>query len=187
MQGAQMFWFRHTGPSPFTFSHPFSSWVFPGPVSLPSPHSPLSPHLIFSSCSAKLFLFARLLSCYLFYYHFSWGTFLDLTGLAKGFYPFPLLSLGAKRKQKNLTYREEQCFLLVNLLIKLWVSNPWWPFFCFAGGSRAEFVCRFCYIKDKRQSLNRDSAALHHSQVSLSTLHPVCSFLLIMNLAGRSP
>ena len=63
MQSAQMFWFRHNGPSPLTFSHKFSSWVFPGPVSLLFPYSPLSPHLIFSSCSAKLFLSAKLLSC----------------------------------------------------------------------------------------------------------------------------
>lgn len=186
MQSAQMFWFRHSGPSPLTFSHKFSSWVFPGPASLLSPHSPLSPHLIFSSCSAKLFLSAKLLSCYLLYYRFSWGTFLDLSGLATGFYPLPLLSLGAKREQENLTYRKEQCFLLVNLLIKLWVSNPWWLFFCFAWGSRAEFVCQLCYIKDKRQSLNRASATLHHSRVSLSILHPVCSLLLVINLAGRS-
>lgn len=90
-----------TDLSHWTFSHRLSSCGLPlGSVPLRLPGlPPLSPHLIFSSCSANLFLFTKPLSCYLFYYHISRGTFLDFTDsiLSPSF-------LGGQERAESLMY-----------------------------------------------------------------------------------
>lgn len=99
IQGTQMFWFRRNRPFPldilpqifFTCSPQALFPTYTPPLTICPPH--------FLLCLAKLFLFAKLLTLYLFYYCFSWGTFLNLPGLATGFYPFTLFSLGAKQSK----------------------------------------------------------------------------------------
>lgn len=100
MQSAQMFWFRHSGPSPLTFSHKFSSWVFPGPASLLSPHSPLSPHLfllllsqVISICKTSLLL-SPLLS-------FLMRDFSGLEWFGHWILPFASAFLGGKERARE--------------------------------------------------------------------------------------
>lgn len=123
-QGAQMFGFRRNRPLPLDiFPWTFCLWSLPG---LCSPAAPLlSSHLIFSSCSANLFLFTKLISCYLFYYHISRGTFLDLTG--SSLFPF----FGGKERAEG---KPRFCPLpppplpQVNLLMKETMSPEWFFF-----------------------------------------------------------
>lgn len=93
----------HLGGTEFshlTFSRKLPSCGLPRPYLPPTPPwPPPSPHLMFPSCSAELFLFEKPLSYYFFYYHVSWGTFLDFTGLATGFQPAFFLCLGKERAE----------------------------------------------------------------------------------------
>ena len=88
-----------TDLSHLAFSHKLSSCGFQRPY-FPQLSPSLSPHLIFSYCSAESFLFAKPLSCYLFCCHSSWEMYLDFTGLATRFQPVSFLSLGTRREQR---------------------------------------------------------------------------------------
>ena len=132
-----------TDLSHWTCSHKQSSCgLSQGPVPLLIP-PPLSSHLIFllllsqvnSVCKKTILL--SLLSSLLM------KNFSGLNWLGHQIPPFLLLSLGAERAESLICWGEP-CFLQVNLLIKLWVNNPWWPFFYSAWGS-STVPCQLLY------------------------------------------
>lgn len=136
-----------TDLSRLTFSHkPFSCGPSLGSVPLLRPW-PLSPHLIFSSCSAKLFLFTKPLSCYLFYYHCSGGNLLDLTVLATRFQPYPFFPCGQRESREPHVRRRSHDFSRWIFLLnqELGIHN----------GHFSERFISSCCIKEEEPSLNR--------------------------------